>query len=169
VDNVRCDVNFGDLCQGSIVKPEKRTTVTEDNEFGDFVQIKPQKVTVDLRIGDSQTFSVSVKRAANYPVDLYYLMDVSNSMADDLVTLQDLAPKLIETVGNLTTNFRMGFGKFVDKETLPYVDTFGERLIDPCGGPPCEAAFAFINSLPLNEDSNVFQVSVNFVLCCSSC
>jgi hypothetical protein len=29
VDNVRCDVNFGDLCQGSIVKPEKRTTVTE--------------------------------------------------------------------------------------------------------------------------------------------
>ena len=42
------------------------------------------------------------------------------------------------------------------------------RLNDPCGD-GCEAAFAFINSLPLNNDANVFQVRCTKCLTTSVC
>ena len=44
--------------------------------------------------GQTETFNVSVLRAPNYPVDLYYLMDVSSSMKDDLTQLKRLATDL---------------------------------------------------------------------------
>ena len=34
-----------------------------------------------------------------------------------------------ETIGNITTNFRLGFGSFVDKRVAPYVSTRTDRLI----------------------------------------
>ena len=35
--------------------------------------------------------SVSVRQARDYPVDLYYVMDLSKSMTDDLENLKELA------------------------------------------------------------------------------
>lgn len=40
------------------------------------------------------TFNVSFKQAKNYPVDLYYLMDLTRSMDDDREILASLAQKL---------------------------------------------------------------------------
>ena len=34
-----------------------------------------------------------------------------------------------ETIGNITTNFRLGFGSFVDKRVAPYVSTRTDRLL----------------------------------------
>jgi hypothetical protein len=104
-------------------------------------------------------------------------MDVSSSMSDDLRQLKKLAANLsmtvtkdradmdiavslmflAQTIGQLTNKFRVGFGKFIDKEILPFVDTYGPRLEDPCGN-GCEPAFSFINSLPLNSNETVFVV-----------
>jgi hypothetical protein len=84
-------------------------------------------------------------------------MDVSSSMSDDLRQLKKLAANLTQTIGQLTNKFRVGFGKFIDKEILPFVDTYGPRLEDPCGN-GCEPAFSFINSLPLNSNETVFVV-----------
>ena len=39
--------------------------------------------------------SVSVRQARDYPVDLYYVMDLSRSMGDDLDNLKELA----DTIG----------------------------------------------------------------------
>ena len=36
-----------------------------------------------LRLGQSQSVKFSVSQSQHYPVDLYYLMDLSNSMSDD--------------------------------------------------------------------------------------
>ena len=40
--------------------------------------------------GQPAKFEIRVKPARNYPVDLYYLMDLSYSMLDDLQNLKDL-------------------------------------------------------------------------------
>ncbi|XP_062509874.1 integrin beta-1-A-like [Corticium candelabrum] len=130
-----------------------------NDEFSKNNQIRPQEVKLLLRKGQSEKIEVTVKRAADYPVDLYYLMDVSNSMKDDLEKLKGLAKNLTATLGNLTNDYQVGFGKFVDKVTLPFVDTYGPRLDDPCND-NCEPAFSFINSLPLNSDEAVFEEGI---------
>ena len=40
------------------------------------------------------TFRVSVRRAVDYPLDLYYLMDVSKSLKNDLASLRSLGMAL---------------------------------------------------------------------------
>jgi hypothetical protein len=42
-------------------------------------------------LGEPVTFTVNVRPAKNYPVDLYFLMDLSKTMQDDLGNLKSLA------------------------------------------------------------------------------
>lgn len=44
--------------------------------------------------GGKQTFTVTFRQANDYPVDLYYLMDLSYSMADDKEKLSELGTKI---------------------------------------------------------------------------
>ncbi len=46
-------------------------------------QISPQRVRVRVRVNKRARVRFSVAQAKQYPVDLYYLMDLSNSMSDD--------------------------------------------------------------------------------------
>ena len=43
-----------------------------------------------LVLGQPAKFTIKVKPAKDFPVDLYYLMDLSYSMNDDLQNLKDL-------------------------------------------------------------------------------
>ena len=54
------------------------------------VQIYPQEVKVTLRPKNPARFKIQFRQAEDYPVDLYYLMDLSNSMKDDKEKLADL-------------------------------------------------------------------------------
>lgn len=68
-------------------------------------------------------------------MDLYYLMDLSFSMKDDLARLRTLGSELADTMGHTTSKLRMGFGAFVDKTTSPYMYTNpAEALENPCYG-----------------------------------
>ena len=58
---------------------------------------------------------------ADHPVDLYYLMEMPFSMHDDKELLANLANELTGAMRNLTTDFRVGFGSFVDKDIVPFV------------------------------------------------
>ena len=62
-------------------------------------------------------------QAEDYPVDLYYLMDLSKSMEDDKHKLSELGELLAARMQKITSNFRLGFGSFVDKVVMPYVST----------------------------------------------
>ena len=53
----------------------------------EFVQISPQRIHLKLRRGEKTKISFKVAHAKKYPVDLYYLMDLSNSMQDDRETV----------------------------------------------------------------------------------
>lgn len=55
----------------------------------------------------------------DYPVDLYYLINLSKSMEDDKEKLETLGTELAETMRNTTynlSNLRLGFGSFFNNE-----------------------------------------------------
>lgn len=85
--------------------------------------------------GDAKQFTLSVKQVEDYPVDLYYLMDLSFSMKDDLERLRMLGNELAATMGHTTSKLRMGFGAFVDKTVSPYMYTYPPQAVEnPCQG-----------------------------------
>lgn len=119
-------------------------------ESGKIVQIKPQRVGLQLRISmfnwtdhfrckssnycrywyftdEAHNLQIKYSQAHDYPVDLYYLMDLSKSMEDDKKSLSDLGDLLSSTMRKLTSNFRLGFGSFVDKVLMPYVSTVPKK------------------------------------------
>jgi len=98
-------------------------------------------------------------QAEDYPVDLYYLMDLSKSMEDDKHKLSELGELLAERMQNITSNFRLGFGSFVDKVVMPYVSTVPANLLEPCSG--CAAPYGFINAMPLSTNTDLFAREVN--------
>lgn len=48
------------------------------------------------------------KRAEDYPIDLYYLMDLSYSMKDDLENVKSLGTDLMKRMSSVTSDFRIG-------------------------------------------------------------
>uniref|UniRef100_UPI003AAB69CD integrin beta-3-like n=1 Tax=Centroberyx gerrardi TaxID=166262 RepID=UPI003AAB69CD len=171
----RCDLKQNLLdggCEAAALEfPSSSLTVQEDAPLSDkasgtaddVTQIKPQKLHMTLRPGDAKRFTVSVKQVDDYPVDLYYLMDLSYSMNDDLARLRTLGNELAVTMGRTTSNLRMGFGAFVDKPMAPYMFTASEAVIkNPCHEiqRTCLAQFGYKNVLSLTEQVGRFTEEV---------
>ncbi|KAL7744460.1 hypothetical protein ACLKA6_001838 [Drosophila palustris] len=125
---------------------------------GEIVQIKPQRVSLKLRINEVHNLIVSYSQAEDYPVDLYYLMDLSKSMEDDKEKLSALGDKLAETMKRITSNFRLGFGTFVHKVPMPDVSTIPKNLKEPC--PKCDAPYGYRNIMGLSTDTYRFSNEV---------
>ncbi|KAM9710627.1 integrin beta-5 [Menidia menidia] len=106
----------------------------QDQDRDRVVQILPQRLELSLRPGDPARFGLQVRQVEDYPVDLYYLMDLSLSMKDDLVTIRTLGTNLAQEMGKLTSNFRLGFGAFVDKNMSPFSYTAPKYQENPCSG-----------------------------------
>ena len=73
------------------------------------------------------TFHVQVSQSQHYPVDLYYLMDLSNSMSDDKDNIVRLGEDLATAIETITQDYTIGFGSFVDKELSPYISLIDEE------------------------------------------
>ncbi|KAJ8878260.1 hypothetical protein PR048_018837 [Dryococelus australis] len=101
---------------------------------------------------EEQWMRIEYAQAEDYPVDLYYLMDLSKSMEDDKEKLSSLGDLLAESMRNITSNFRLGFGSFVDKVVMPYVSTVPKKLESPCDG--CVAPYGFRNHMRLSDGKN---------------
>jgi len=66
-------------------------------------------------------------QAKDFPLDLYYLMDLSESMKDDKDKLSKLGDNLAKTMKEKSNNLKMGFGSFVDKRIVPFVNVLKEE------------------------------------------
>lgn len=164
-----------------------------------------------------------------YPIDLYYLMDLSYSMLDDLEKVKKLGGELLRALESTTPSRRigepvsgmgprhscllqgwsemqaagcrqwaalpvlcqaggcarardmdmytgasrhpapddvvldaLGFGSFVDKTVLPFVNTHPEKLQNPCPNKdtPCQPPFAYKHILSLTDDAEKFESEV---------
>ncbi|XP_061923701.1 integrin beta-2 [Entelurus aequoreus] len=122
------------------------------------VQLSPQKISLKLRPGLPTTFSVSFKRVEGYPVDLYYLMDLSFSMRDDLENVKGLGKDLLAALKKITQHAQIGFGAFVDKTVLPYTNTNKNKLQKPCDeNYECQASFGYRHVLSMTPRSEEFR------------
>ncbi|XP_063997187.1 integrin beta-7-like, partial [Pogoniulus pusillus] len=154
----------------AVVQPQGSVRMLQDEELGAGggpggaapTQLRPQKVQVLLRPGEEQSFQVRFRRLQGHPVDLYYLLDLSYSMRDDLEHLHRLGTDLLAALGNATASLRIGFGSFVDKPVLPYVSTVPSRLRNPCPERevPCAPPAAFRHLLSLTADPQQFSARV---------
>jgi len=164
----RCDLLENLVALGcdmaNAVYPEHETTldqntpVTDAKDGSEAVQLQPQAMTVKLRPNAPYKFNVTFRQAENYPVDLYFVMDLSYSMADDKVRLAELGKLLAENMADITKNFRLGFGSFVDKKTMPYVSMVPHLLDSPCTD--CAAPYGFKNQMRLTDDTPAFRQQV---------
>ncbi|XP_037386868.1 integrin beta-1-A-like isoform X1 [Pygocentrus nattereri] len=125
-------------------------------------QIQPQKLTLNLRAGEPQKFSLTFKRAEDYPIDLYYLMDLSFSMKDDLENVKNLGTDLMKEMQTITSDFRIGFGSFVEKTVMPYISTTPAKLLNPCTADQnCTSPFSYKNVLKLTKNGAEFNKLVS--------
>ena len=58
--------------------------------------------------GQAAAFNVTFQRAEGYPIDLYYLMDLSYSMLDDLKNVKKLGGDLLQALNEITKSGRIG-------------------------------------------------------------
>lgn len=144
-------------------KQEELKNSDLSNKADNVVQLKPQNLQFALRVGVPHTFRVSFKRAEGYPIDLYYLMDLSFSMKDDLDMIKNLGQDIVNILGTFTKDIRIGFGSFVDKVTLPYVSQVKAKKNHPCPSRTysCQPAFSFKSILGLTRDAADFTREVS--------
>uniref|UniRef100_UPI004038F3CD integrin beta-7 isoform X2 n=1 Tax=Callospermophilus lateralis TaxID=76772 RepID=UPI004038F3CD len=103
-------------------EPRGRQEVLQDkplsqgNRGEGATQLAPQRVRVVLRPGEPQRLRVRFLRAAGYPVDLYYLMDLSYSMKDDLERVRQLGHALLVRLQEVTHSVRIGDAQAFERE-----------------------------------------------------
>lgn len=139
-DKVRCNFYESLILEGcdpkSIYFPVSDVNITQSEEFADqnlstdlAVQLKPKRISLKLRLNDTQSFISEFKQAVDYPVDLYYLMDLSASMKEAKNKLSLAGGDLMDEMKKMTKNFRYGFGSFVDKVEMPYTSSAEEKYV----------------------------------------
>lgn len=120
---IKTDVTKCSNTKANVINPGS-TLVVEENSG---LHINPSKVKMRIRSGETLNLDFTVKQPENYPVDLYFLLDNSKTMNAHRLELAKLASELKEILLNLTNDVAMGFGSFVDKPILPYVETITVR------------------------------------------
>ncbi|KAM9319891.1 integrin beta-7 [Gastrophryne carolinensis] len=141
----------------------ENTPLSDNADQQTVTQLAPQRVHLKLRPGKKEKFQVQFKRAEGYPIDLYYLMDLSYSMKDDLENVKKLGSDIQEVLHRVTKSVRIGFGSFVDKTVLPYVNTIESQMRNPCPSrlESCQPPFSYRNVLPLTSNLTLFQERVS--------
>uniref|UniRef100_A0A8C4NZD0 Integrin beta n=1 Tax=Dicentrarchus labrax TaxID=13489 RepID=A0A8C4NZD0_DICLA len=118
-------------------------------------QVSPQKMSVQLLPGEERLVNVEVFTPTRGPLDLYILMDFSNSMADDLDNLKRMGKELAVLVEKLSNDYTIGFGKFVDKVIEPQTDMRPSKLAQPW--PNSDPPFSFKNVIKLTTNLDFFN------------
>ncbi|MCB0192945.1 MAG: S8 family serine peptidase [Anaerolineae bacterium] len=93
--------------------------------------------TLQSGIQKTSTVSVGIPDPApsGPPLDIYFLVDLSNSFIDDLPKFKSEAPAIVDTLKASNSNIRFGLGRFEDYPISPfgsatYRDKAYERVVD---------------------------------------
>ncbi|TEA30760.1 hypothetical protein DBR06_SOUSAS4110226 [Sousa chinensis] len=156
--NTQAELLAAGCRQESMVVMESSFEITEETQIDTTLhrsQVSPQGLRVRLRPGEERHFEMQVFEPLESPMDLYILMDFSNSMSDDLDNLKKMGQDLAQVLRQLTSDYMIGFGKFVDKVSVPQTDMRPEKLKEPW--PNSDAPFSFKNVISLTEDVEEFR------------
>ncbi|XP_057655948.1 integrin beta-3-like isoform X4 [Diorhabda carinulata] len=148
-----------------IVEDNPFSIITENANLEEIVQIKPQKMHLKLRKGAPFNLTFKYRPAENYPLDLYYLGDLSLSMSENMKIFKSLGKDLPRNLSQLTENYKLAYGTFVDKPGMPFYFTDKKSLENPCynSGVSCEKGYLFKHWLDFTQDSEAFLKKVNII------
>uniref|UniRef100_A0A3Q3XIY8 Integrin beta n=1 Tax=Mola mola TaxID=94237 RepID=A0A3Q3XIY8_MOLML len=101
---------------------------------------------------------VAVKQLERYPVDLYYLVDVSASMQENLDHLKTVGVALSLHMTEHSSDLWLGFGSFVDKPVSPYINVHPSKINNPCSDYEiqCRPAHGFHHVLSMTGNMSEF-------------
>ncbi|XP_075443290.1 integrin beta-8 isoform X2 [Ascaphus truei] len=157
--NERCDTVFNLIskgCRKDLIE-HPPVQVLSSKEVN--TQVTPGDVSVHLRPGAEANFMLSVHRLEKYPVDLYYLVDVSASMLNSIEKLNSIGFDLSKKMANFSHDIRFGFGSFVDKAVSPYISTHPQRIKNQCSDfhLDCMPPHGYIHVLSLTDNITEFK------------
>ncbi|XP_028926998.1 integrin beta-8 isoform X1 [Ornithorhynchus anatinus] len=161
----RCDIVFNLLSKGCssdfIEYPLVRVTIPNGQDTN--TQVTPGEVAIQLRPGAEASFILRIRPLKKYPVDLYYLVDVSASMHNNIEKLNSVGNDLSQKMADFTRDFRLGFGSYVDKTVSPYISIHPGRIRNQCSqyDLDCMPPHGYIHVLPLTENVTEFEKAVN--------
>ncbi|TKS90176.1 Integrin beta-4 [Collichthys lucidus] len=168
----RCDLHKNIIAQGckaeAIIKYEGDMKIEQKKQISTSLQqsqVSPQLMSLSFLPGEEREVDVQVFAPTKGPLDLYILMDFSNSMADDLDNLKKMGKKfgdqplywkyvIPDLVSSLSEDYTIGFGKFVDKVIEPQTDMRSSKLKEPW--PNSDPPFSFKNVIKLTSDVKFF-------------
>lgn len=82
--------------------------------------------------GAEANFVLQIRTLEKYPVDIYYLVDVSASMQKNIEKLNSAGFDLSQKMENISLDLRLGFGSYVDKTVSPYISIHPGRINNQC-------------------------------------
>uniref|UniRef100_A0A5K3FUD4 Integrin beta n=1 Tax=Mesocestoides corti TaxID=53468 RepID=A0A5K3FUD4_MESCO len=130
---------------------------------GSDAQLTPPRQKVSVRPHDSLKTDFTFQSISDYPVDIYFLVDQSYTMRDDLETVSRLTKDIANSFTAVTKDLRMGFGAFVDKPVFPFIVPTPEAQANPClygvGNQDlqCDPPFLYKHILSLTDDFAKFE------------
>lgn len=145
----RCYSSIDTMCEE---REDPSATIKFRNSMEQEVLVTPQRVELNLRVGQPQSFDFTVQPVTGYPVDLYFLVDFSASLKPFIATMKNLSRELADSLSNFTDHYAVGLGAFVDKPVKPFINTHPDFIDSPCDG--CNRAFSFLNLLNLTNDTS---------------
>jgi len=125
------------------------------------IQLNPQETKLRIRSGEIVRTNITYKKLMDYPLDLYYVLDLSLSMQDDLEILKSFGSTLVDQIKNITDNVQLGFGTFVDKVLMPFASDDPNLLKLICPNQKCQPTFGFRHQLSLTSDGLKFKEAVD--------
>ncbi|KAG7501244.1 hypothetical protein JOB18_043641 [Solea senegalensis] len=155
----RCDLPANLLRRGCAPEfMEQAEVKVEVNTNISSVQVSPRDIVITLRPGAEASFIVAVKQLERYPVDLYYLVDVSASMQENLDHLKTVGVALSLRMMEHSSGIWMGFGSFVDKPVSPYINVHPSKINNPCSDYEirCRPAHGFHHVLSMTGNMSEF-------------
>ncbi|XP_052246565.1 integrin beta-1-like [Dreissena polymorpha] len=125
----------------------------------DPIQLTPQAIKLTLRKGKTHSLLMTYRVAKNLPIDIYFVMDASYTMATRIKDVADRIGDLIDGLKkSFTENIEIGFGVFIDKPVQPFTITTPRVLENPCliQSTVCEPTYGFIHRQRLNNNTSEF-------------
>ncbi|XP_062979758.1 integrin beta-8 [Elgaria multicarinata webbii] len=160
----RCDIVSYLIKRGCsadfIESPEVSVTV-DSNEVN--IQVTPGEVSIQLHPGSEASFMLKVRPLEKYPVDLYYLVDVSASMHKNIEKLNSIGFDLSRKMEDIAIDLRLGYGSYVDKTVSPYISIHPERIHNQCSdyNMDCMPPHGYIHVLSLTDKIAEFRSAIN--------
>ncbi|XP_077158658.1 integrin beta-8 isoform X2 [Paroedura picta] len=160
----RCDIVSHLItrgCMPDFIESPKVDVIVSNNEVN--IQVTPGEISIQLHEGSEASFILKVRPLEKYPVDLYYLVDVSASMHKNIEKLNTVGFDLSQKMESISLDLRLGFGSYVDKTVTPYISIHPGRIHNQCSdyNLDCMPPHGYINVLSLTDKITEFRSAIN--------